>query len=150
MDLSQPLNDSSYRSPANTNHRANLRQFRAYMHVLAGIFIALACLEFLLAAWMYPQGGVDRDSLWMMSIYLSILAALWLVLAFAACWKQMWAVYLAAGICYVALFVNLLRWNFFAILLLAAILVIAHIAISQARVLRLAGIPLTTKPHDLG
>ena len=29
-------------------------------------------------------------------------------------------VYLAAGICYVALFVNLLRWNFFAIVLLAA------------------------------
>jgi hypothetical protein len=168
MDSSSPPdNENPYRSPAddtahpqsaiftpgsisNTFHRENLRHFRRYMHLLGGLLIGMGCLLLALLAFIGLSVEFESEERDVFLIVTGCVSALWLGLGVAVCCKQLWALYISLGLFYLSLLGNVLRCNLIVILILAAMLSVAHAALSRATQLRRAGIPLSMKPHELG
>jgi hypothetical protein len=127
-----------------------IRKFREQIHALGGLWIFIGACAIVIVA-IASQGGdfakrLGDADLVMLGVVMS-LGGLWLTVGILTCFKQLWAVYVGLGLCYLSLAGQILHLNVCGLIIVIVAIIQAHRVISWAKELQAAGIPLTTKPE---
>lgn len=124
-----------------------VRQFRRQVHGLGGVWIAFGCIALpagiAMASGAMNNANVDNSSI---GIVVAMVGIAWLGLGICTCLKQLWAIYAGLVLSSFGIIGNIVSKNFVGVAILGGMVASAYKAISLAKQMREAGIPLTAKP----
>jgi hypothetical protein len=136
----------------NIEHFKLLKQFRQQIHALGGFWIFIGSLATGLSIFLFALIGnapeMRGENIVLVAIA-GIAGIIWFSVGVAACFKQMWAVYVGLGLSYLSVLGNLINLNICGLVILAVVIVQAHRVLGFAKRLRFLGIPLTTRLEQL-
>jgi hypothetical protein len=161
--MSQPGNDpiNPYQSPlveaavvpgtgeASLALVKTLKDFRSQILALGVFWIVIGAIAAGLGVFLATvRPNQDEITIFAAAVLIGF-GLVWVVLGALVCAKQIWALYVALVLSYLSLIGNLLRINICGIIFMIVVILQAHRVLAWAKQLTAAGIPLTTKPHDL-